>query len=89
MAVMKRVPSLAGRFFKAYRKLQGLTQEELGEVLGIEPRTLRAYENGERHLYNIKELRRIADTLGVQPEYLGVASSLLVLEMSERQAVSA
>ena len=77
----KQSPSPAGQFLKAYRKLHGLTQEQLGERLGMEPRTLRAYENGERHLYNIRELRRIAEALGVEPEYFGVASSPFVLNV--------
>jgi transcriptional regulator with XRE-family HTH domain len=82
-----RAPSVAGRFLKAYRQLHALTQEKLAERLAMQPRLLRAYENGERQLNNIQELRRIADTLGVKPEYLGVASLILVLEVPERREV--
>lgn len=84
----EKSPSPAGQFFKAYRKLHGLTQERLAEILVIEPRTLRAYELGERQLNNIHDLRRIADLLRIEPEYLGVASSILVLHIPE-QAVRA
>lgn len=44
----------------------------------MEPRTLRAYEHGERLLHNVKEVHRIADRLGVEPEQLGVVGALYV-----------
>ena len=66
--------SLLGQVLKEYRKLHGLTQEQLAEELKVEPRTLRSWEN-ERPLENIRELRRIADTLGIEPERLGIAPS--------------
>ena len=59
----KGSPSLAGQFLKTYREKKHLTQEQLAEDLRVEPRTLRAWENGERQLTNINELSRIADTL--------------------------
>lgn len=79
VGTLRRVPSLAGRFFKTYRKLYALTQEQLAERLSMEPRLLRAYENGERQLNNIRELRRIVEALRIAPEYLGVAASPWVL----------
>ncbi|MGH2495844.1 MAG: helix-turn-helix domain-containing protein [Ktedonobacteraceae bacterium] len=66
--------SLLSQVLKEYRKLHGLTQEQLAEELRVEPRTLRSWEN-ERPLENIRELRRIADTLGIVPERLGIAPS--------------
>jgi len=74
----KSTPSFAGQFLKNYRKLHNLSQEQLAYDLNIEPRTLRAYENGERQLNNINELRRIADLLDIEPERLGVAASLYI-----------
>jgi len=74
----KPTPSFAGQFLKNYRKLHNLSQEQLACDLNIEPRTLRAYENGERQLNNINELRRIADLLDIEPERLGVAASLYI-----------
>lgn len=71
-------PSFAGLFLKDYRKTHNLSQEQLAYDLNIEPRTLRAYENGERQLNNINELRRIADLLGMEPERLGVATSIYI-----------
>ncbi|SRR5579883_409139 len=71
----KGTPSLAGQVLKEYRKAHNLTQEQIAYDLQIEPRTYRAYENGEYPLTNINELRRIADILGIEPERLGLASS--------------
>src|SRR5437588_7635212 len=74
----KPIPSFAGQFLKDYRKAHNLSQEQLAYDLSMEPRTLRSYENGERQLNNINELRRIADVLGIEPERLGIASSLYI-----------
>lgn len=71
----KEPSSLAGQVLKDYRKTHSLTQEQLAHDLHLEPRTYRAYENGEYPLNNIQELRRIADLLGIEPERFGIASS--------------
>jgi transcriptional regulator with XRE-family HTH domain len=52
---VKQKPSFAGQFLKDYRKTHQLSQEQLAYDLMIEPRTLRAYESGERQLTNINE----------------------------------
>ena len=78
MMQQKKSPSLAGQFLKTYREKNHLTQEQLAEDLKVEPRTLRAWENGERHLTNINELHRIADLLGIEPEQLGLANTLII-----------
>jgi len=78
VAQQRKDVSVGGRFLKSYREKHSLTQEQLAYDLGIEPRTLRAYENGERMLNNVKELHRIADRLGVEPEQLGVVGALYV-----------
>lgn len=69
------MPSLAGQVLKEHRKTLGISQEQLAVELGIEPRTLRAYENGERHLDSVTELRRIADLLGIEPERFGISET--------------
>lgn len=74
MAKHKSTLTLASQVLKDYRKSHNLTQEQLAFDLHLEPRTYRAYENGEYPLNNINELRRIADLLGIEPERLGVAS---------------
>src|SRR5579875_170621 len=79
----KHTPSLAGQVLKEYRKSHNLTQEQLAYDLNIEPRTYRAYENGEYPLNNIHELRRIADLLGIEPERFGLAASLYIPKTPE------
>lgn len=74
----KHPPSFAGQFLKNYRATYQLTQEQLAYELSIEARTLRAYENGERQLNNVKELQRMADVLGIEPELLGVSPGIYI-----------
>ena len=76
-------PSFAGQFLKNYRNAHKLTQEQLAAELSIEPRALRGYENGERQLNNVNELRRIAEILDIEPELLGIAPLIYVPKTAE------
>ncbi len=67
--------SAVGHVIREHRKARGLTQKQLAGLLGVEARTLRMYENGERVLENISDLRRIADLLEIDPVELGLAAS--------------
>jgi transcriptional regulator with XRE-family HTH domain len=67
--------SAVGHVIREHRKARGLTQKQLACELGVEARTLRMYENGERVLENISDLRRIADLLEIDPVELGLAAS--------------
>lgn len=67
-------PPTVGHIIREYRKARGITQKELARELGVEARTLRMYENGERALENISDLRRIADLLAIDPTELGLAA---------------
>lgn len=71
----KRHSSLVGMVLKDYRREHHLTQAQLAQVLGIDTRTLRMYENGERALENIQDLRRIATILGIEPGLFGLAAT--------------
>lgn len=82
--VPRREPSLAGIALKGYRAEHSLSQEQLAEELGIEPRTLRRYETGERPLDNVLELRRIAETLWLAPERLGLAAQQEIARTPEQ-----
>ena len=53
-------------------------QLDLADYLNIGERTLRRWKNGEDVLTDIRELKRIAELLGVEPERLGVVSSVCV-----------
>jgi transcriptional regulator with XRE-family HTH domain len=70
----KRQASTAGQAIKTYRQVHGITQKQLAIELGVEARTLRMYENGERALDNITDLQRIADLLAIDPEMLGLSA---------------
>jgi transcriptional regulator with XRE-family HTH domain len=74
---------LVGQALKNYRKSHSITQEHLAEDLGIDPRTLRSWEN-ERPPESIRELRRISDLLGIEPEHLGLAASLYLPKTPEQ-----
>jgi transcriptional regulator with XRE-family HTH domain len=65
--------STVGHVIREHRKARGITQKQLAFELGVEARTLRMYENGERILDNITDLRRIADLLTIDPAELGLA----------------
>src|ERR1700736_5908196 len=67
--------SAVGQVIREHRKARGLTQKQLASELGVEARTLRMYENGERSLENISDLRRIAELLAIDPVELGLAAS--------------
>jgi transcriptional regulator with XRE-family HTH domain len=67
---------MAGQVLRAYRTLHGITQKQLANELGVEARTLRMYENGERALENITELQRIAALLAIDPEELGLSARM-------------
>lgn len=84
MAMQEPKPnaSLLSQALKNYRKEHKLTQEELAYRIHVEPRTLRAWEN-ERPLENIRELRRIADLLGIASEQFGLAASIYIPKTAE------
>jgi transcriptional regulator with XRE-family HTH domain len=66
------------RELRNYRATHHLTQEQLASDLHVDVRTLRRWENDQVALENVRELRRIADFLGIEPEHLGVTTSLFV-----------
>lgn len=55
---------------KALRESKGLTQEQVGAVLGVKKATINKYEQGE--IQNIKRsnIKKLADLFGVTPTYL-------------------
>lgn len=59
-----------GDKIKAARKAKGLTQKELGEILGVQDSAIAKYEKGR--IVNLKRstLKRIADVLDLHPSEL-------------------
>ncbi|GCF07251.1 helix-turn-helix domain-containing protein [Dictyobacter arantiisoli] len=60
---------------REYRDKFNLTQEQLAHDLSVDVRTLRRWESGETVLNDVRELRRVADLLGAEPERLGITKS--------------
>ncbi|MBV9020764.1 MAG: helix-turn-helix transcriptional regulator [Ktedonobacteraceae bacterium] len=60
-----------GQVLRDYRKSYKLTQEQLAERLGVEPKTVIRWENGQP-LRNVEKLHRYADLLGVSPVAFGL-----------------
>jgi len=58
-----------GRHIRQYRKIAGLTQEELARKIGISTMSIRRYESGER-IATLGMLQRIATTLNVPVQEL-------------------
>ena len=59
-----------GAKIKAARLEKGMTQEELGDILGVQKSAIAKYENGR--VVNIKRstLKKISDVLGIKPHEL-------------------
>lgn len=60
---------IAGKRIEEARKAQGLTQQELGDLIGVSRQRIGQYENGERTL-KIYHFREIAKLLNVSTDYL-------------------
>ena len=71
-----RPPTPVGRALKIYREHHKFTQEQMATLLDEDPRQIRRWENGETQLTDVRELKRIADRLGIPYKDLGIAASI-------------
>lgn len=55
-----------GKYIRQYRKVAGLTQEELAQKVGISTMSVRRYESGER-IASKETIQAIAAALDVDP----------------------
>jgi transcriptional regulator with XRE-family HTH domain len=74
----QRPPSALAHALKTYRGVHKFTQEQLAALLDEDPRQIRRWENNETALPDIRQLKKIADRLGIPYEHLGIAPSLYV-----------
>ena len=59
-----------GNIIKRARKNKGLTQTELGELLGVGKSTIQKYENGYVKNLKLDTLRKLSDHLDLLPAML-------------------
>lgn len=63
----------------------GLTQTELSQRAGVTSRTIQNYELGTRRPGNVEIVKKIADALGTDTEYLlGGQAGTYIMEAQER-----
>ena len=55
---------------RTLRLKQGLTQEELGKVIGVQKSAIRKYESGMVENIPRSSIKKMADLFGVTPSYL-------------------
>lgn len=80
-----------GKNIRQYRKVAGLTQEELAQKVGISTMSIRRYENGER-IASKEIIETIAAALGVDPYGLyswNQATAALEEHINARERVDA
>lgn len=61
-----------GAILRAYRRVNGLSQEKLAEVLGYDKTYISMIEKGRRAVHDVATRRYIARTLAIPPHLLGV-----------------
>ena len=62
--------SLMGDRIKALREARGMTQEELGEKIGVQKSAIRKYEKGSIENIKRSSIKIMADLFQVSPLYL-------------------
>lgn len=55
-----------GRYLRAHREAQGMSQEAFADVVGVHRTYMGGLERGERNI-TLRSLERLAETLGVDP----------------------
>lgn len=59
-----------GDIIKQLREEKGITQEQLGTVIGVQKSAIRKYEKGEVENIKRSSIQRMAEYFGVSPCYL-------------------
>src|SRR6266568_7006319 len=83
MTRKQRQPSALSQALILYRNKNKFTQEELSVLLNVDTRTLRRWEIGETVLSDTRELKNIADRLGIPYDHLGISPSLYIALSAE------
>lgn len=72
-----------GKTVKYYRKKKGLSQTELGELIGKSTRTICAYENEDTRPRIRETYQKLSDALDVNVNYL-LVDDLITLKPEDR-----
>lgn len=59
-----------GEIIRQLRLQRGITQEELGKVIGVQKSAIRKYESGLVENIKRSSIKKLADYFGVSPSYL-------------------
>lgn len=59
-----------GKRIRDLRIAKGLTQEQLGDIVGLQKSAIAKYENGKTENMKRSVIQLMADALGVSPSYL-------------------
>lgn len=59
-----------GEIIKQLRLQKGITQEELGRVIGVQKSAIRKYESGMVENIKRSSIKKLADYFGVSPSFL-------------------
>lgn len=60
---------LVGERIRRFRIRRGLTQEELGNMLGVTKGAIQKYENGQIKNFKAETIRKLSDIFKVPPVY--------------------
>ena len=61
---------MTGDIIKRLRKQKGLTQQELGKLLGVQKSAIAKYENGRVSNLKKETISKLAEIFNVSPNYL-------------------
>ena len=64
-----------GAILRSYRRVGGLTQQQLADLLGFDRTYISMIESGRRSITDRGSLRRISRTLAIPPHVLGITGS--------------
>ena len=77
---------IIGERIKMARKNKELTQQELGDILGVSKVSICGYENGTR-VPTVENFVQLLDVLEVEPDYLLGRENMIICEENEQYCI--
>lgn len=79
-----------GEIIKKLRKEKRITQQQLGDILGVQKSAVAKWENGHVHNLKSETINAIAVYFGVRPSYIrGETDEILMLNQEEIDLIKA